>query len=243
MGVEQGSPLIPLESSGERVELRFPEIYQSPEWRELPKLDRAQLVLVAEGVKPGTIISGNVTSFQKIVEQMGLATRRNTESWDLDPVYEVASPEVLSERYRELVALPEEASPDALHQLNGKFLGYPECCTEEYVNPSGQREVSKFEYEATQLIAEDKMYPEELDYRPPAYTPCSATCSHALAALKTWKQLLEQADPEAAQRLQRFNWQSEPFRSVHREMIDEEEAAELIEEKKRFLRKSAGLEE
>lgn len=235
--------------------LRFPEIYRSPEWKALPKLDRAQLLLVAEGVKPGAIIGGDFTNFQKIIEQIELDTHLNTEPLDLEPVYEVASPAVLAQRYHELVSLPEKTPDEEYHRINGRFLGYPACCTEEYITPTKNREtirkqygkkhreMSNFDYEAGQLIKTGQPYPEELDYRPPTYTPCRATCPNALAKLKKWQLVLEQADPEAARWLQRFNWQSEPFRRVHQGEIGQEDQAQLQKDKIRFLRKSAGLEE
>lgn len=99
------------------------------------------------------------------------------------------------------------------------------------------------DYEARHLIEQGKSYPEELDYCPPTYTPCSATCPNALATLSKWKQILDYADPEAVERLKRFNWQSEPYRSVHQSEINKEDEAELAAEKIQFLRKSAGLEE
>ena len=36
--------------------IRFPELYNSPEWLSMDTIDRVQLLLVLEGVKPGTII-------------------------------------------------------------------------------------------------------------------------------------------------------------------------------------------
>lgn len=239
----------------EQIRLRFPEVYQSPEWKDLPKLDRAQLLLVAEGAKRGTFISGNFTSFLKVVEKMGLAYKRNTENWDMEPIYEVASPEVLSEFYHKLITLPEKAPEDETHRIQGWFLGYPECCTEEYIDPTinrdeitekhGEKEAEKItnvDYEARQLIESEKPYPKELDYRPPTYTPCSATCPSALSMLRTWKQLLDAADPEAAEQLKQRNWQSEPYLTIHQEDLDQKEEERIQQDKLRFLKESTSDE-
>src|SRR3989344_1182395 len=115
--------------------LKFAEIYNSAEWKELAPIARAQLLLVAEGIKPGTIIEGNFTSFQEIIRQMGLATHLNSEPFLLQPVYEVASAATLSEHRRDFIALPEKVTQEDYHKINGKFLGYPACCTEEYNRP------------------------------------------------------------------------------------------------------------
>ncbi len=264
MGIEKGPSLnfVPDDDAQENSEaleeitLKFPEVYKSPEWKSLDPIDRAQLLLVTEGARPGAIIGGDFTSFQKIVEKMDLATHLNSEDWELGPVYEVARPEILSQRYRELVSLSEKTPAEEFHRFNGRFLGYPSCCTEEYINPTknrgkiikqygakGQEKIPNVTYEVSQLIEQGQQYPKELDYCPPTYTPCSATCPNALATLRKWKQLLEYADPEAAEQLKQFNWQSEPYRSVHQEEMDKRDMTEIETDKIQFLRKSAGLEE
>lgn len=247
---ESGQP----SESTEKIKLRFPEVYQSPEWQALPSIDRAQLLLVAEGLKPGTIIGGNFTGFQKIIERLGLDTHLNSESNELNPVYEVATPEAMDTYYHQLVNLPEKAPEGEHHRITGRFLGYPACCTEEYITPQKNREaitraypdtheeIPNVEYEARQLVEQGKPYPEELDYAPPTFTPCSAACEHALARLTKWRGALQAGDPIAARDLQLFNWQSEPYRSEHAQELETMESDEATAEKLNFLRKSAGLE-
>jgi hypothetical protein len=211
--------------------LKFAEIYDSPEWKELGPIDRAQLMLVAEGVKPGTIIGGNLSTFQNIVQKMGLKTHLNTEPNELWPVYEVASPAVMDERYHDLLALPKESTSDDYHKINGKFLGYPVCCTEEYNNPqknlaarmkfSPHKFISNVDFELTQMIEKGETYPEELDFCPPAFTPCSATCPEALRVLKQWKDIILLGDKDAAEELQMFNWRGSPVEKIHAAKLDE----------------------
>jgi hypothetical protein len=205
--------------------LKFADIYNSPEWKKLEAIGRAQLLLVAEGVKPGTIIDGNLTTFQKIIQKMGLAIHQNTEPYRLTPVYEVASSAVMSERYRDLLTLPEKVTDNDYHRLNGKFLGYPVCCIEEYNNPqknlaarkkfSPYKFISNVDFGLTQLLEKGETYPEELDFCPPAFTPCSATCPEALRVLKQWKEIILSADKEAGKELQMFNWRGSPIGRVH----------------------------
>lgn len=243
------------EESADKITLRFPEVYKSPEWQALPSIDRAQLLLVAEGLKPGTIIGGNFTSFQKVIERLGLATHLNSKPNELDPVYEVATPEAMDIYYHQLVNLPQKAPEGDHHRITGRFLGYPACCTEEYIKPQKNREAIKqaypntheempnVEFEARQLVEQGKPYPELLDYAPPTFTPCSATCNHALARLSKWRGALQAGDPAAARDLQLFNWQSEPYYSAHEQELNTLERNEATAEKLRFLRKSAGLDE
>jgi len=235
------------------VVFRYGEVYRSPEWKKLDEIDRAQLLLVLEGVKPGTVIDGDYTNFKKVIEQTGLATHRNTDPYSLRPVYEVSTPKRLAEYYRDVVAAPTKLPRGEFHRINGRFLGYPPCCTEEYIRPeknlearnrvSPSRFLSNVDYEAKQMIDRGEGYPAELDYCPPSFTPCSATCENAIPLLRQWKRVLEAADPEAARGMCLFNWSGEPYRSVHREELSHVADERIARWRERFLRKSVGVEE
>lgn len=209
--------------------LRFKEIYQSFEWKQLDSVDRAQLLLVAEGVKPGAIIGGDFTNFKNVVKKMGLVATLNTHPFILYPVYTVSTPQRISEYYRKVLSVPEGITPEEFHRINGEFLGYPPCCIEEYIKPQNNLEarkkyspskvISNVDFEVAQLLEKGKIYSEELDFCPPAFTPCSAYCPRALEILRTWKEILELADLEAAKELQIFNWQIEPYSQAHEEEL------------------------
>jgi len=72
------------------------DVYESKEWQELSPYDRAQLLLVAEGSKPGTYLNGDFTHFQNIVKKLGLESFLNTEAGVLQPVYAVATGEQIN---------------------------------------------------------------------------------------------------------------------------------------------------
>ncbi|MBI3334947.1 MAG: DUF483 domain-containing protein [Candidatus Portnoybacteria bacterium] len=228
-----------------KIELRFAEIYQSPEWKALTPLDRAQLILVAEGVKPGVFVGGDFTNFQKIVQKMGLEARLNTYPLLLNPVYTISTPEGLSEYYRETVSATG-ITAENFYRINGKFLGYPSCCVEEYTNPQKNLEerkkyppnISNFDYEMIQMREKGVEYPEELDYCPPTFTPCSAHCAKALGKLREWKGVMQEADPEAAYWLRLFQWAFEPYRKFHEKELKRMEKDEELEDNIAFLRKS-----
>ena len=110
-----------------------PSFYKEDGWNALDPVDRAQLLLVIEGAKPGTIIGANHTTFKEITKSAGLVYSFNTQPLLLGPVVEVARPEEMAKYQMGLMMLPERATEDDYHKAVGAFLGYPACCTEEYV--------------------------------------------------------------------------------------------------------------
>ena len=189
----------------------FHQIYKSEAWRNLDPLDRAQLLMVAEWMKPWTIIEWNQTGFFKILSQLRLEYSYNTDERLLFPVYVVCKSEVLWEYFQKLLQWEHPWYWDAYHYINGNLLGYPECCTNEYCNPSinivkrrlfsPNRFISNFTYESI----ENWWYPDEFNYCPPSFTPCSIHCNRARKILESWKMLLIKYDPEAAGVLSEFN--------------------------------------
>lgn len=90
------------------INLRFKDVYESVEWKKLDPVDRAQLLLVAEGVKPGTIINGDFTHLPKIVEKLQLDAVLETESnlvTRMGPLYRIAPKEKLSQFIRDNISL------------------------------------------------------------------------------------------------------------------------------------------
>ncbi|MFA5829545.1 MAG: hypothetical protein WC843_03555 [Candidatus Gracilibacteria bacterium] len=237
-----------LEKPTDEIELKHKDVYESPDWKALNGLDRAQLLLVAEGVKPGTIIGGNHKTFLKLVEKLGLQAIQTNDPHSLDPIYEVASPEIISDCYRSELVLPEGANYSESHKINGKFLGYPECCTEEYIHSqknlkarksfSPKKIISNFDFELMQLFRSGKSYSEQLDFRPPSFTPCSAHCDNALRLLGQWKKILEKGDPEAAKGLQYFNQKNSPTGKWHRTEIEKGSEGKKAESILRKIRES-----
>lgn len=214
------------EKPSEDISIKFQEVYDSPEWKSLDPVVRAQLLLVAEGVKPGTIICGDFTHFPKILHKLWLESSLNTEEWRLDPVYMVSRKETLDQFHRWTITPPNDKKLwEYFHRLNGEFLWYPPCCTNEYCHPkknlaarkkkSPHKFISNIDFELEKEIESTGTYPEELDFCPPSFTPCGINCPCASPLLKKWKSILEIADSDAAERLKIFNWMQEPCRKVH----------------------------
>lgn len=215
----------------ESTSIKFQEVYDSPEWKSLDQIDRAQLLLVAEWVKPGTIIWGDFTYFPKILKKLWLECSLNTEEWVLYPVYMVSKKETLAEFHRWTITPPnDEKLGEYWHHLNGKFLWYPTCCTDEYCHPKKNLEerkkksphkfISNINFELEKEIETTGTYPEELDFCPPSFTPCSAHCECASPLLKKWMHIIRKADAEAAEYLQIFHWRQGPLLKVHKKELE-----------------------
>lgn len=222
-------------------------LYQSKEWKSLDEIDRAQLLLVIEGLKRGTIIQGNWTSFIDILKKTGLSYQLNSNKYLLNPVAVVAKKEDLEKVNGKYLTLPEDANGPSFHKIAGWLLGYPECCTEEYVKErtpiqkkatrNGQRHLGyKFGQELDSKIRTEWAYPDVLDYRPPSFTPCGVDCPEATKILTSWKNAIDALDPEAGKELVYFNRGSHPERMVHDEYLRDEYSRRRLESRLRFLR-------
>lgn len=194
------------------------DLYKTDEWKSLSWIDRAQLLLVMEGLKRGTTIEGS-SKLIDIAKKAGLECKVRGSKYDLFPVIDVARPEVLAEEARAMLTAPQNADKKCFDLINGRFYGYPQCCVEEYVRKptkeeiqaarNGQRNMSyRFGRELTEQMAEGEKYPEVLDYRVPSFTPCSVNCQNSTEILANWKNALETLDPDAAEQLKAFNKKS-----------------------------------
>lgn len=192
-------------------ESRFSKIYQSEAWQSLDPLDRAQLLLVAEWKKPWTIIWWDQTNFLAILAQLWLEYSLDESKRNLFPAFIVWNNHDLWEYFKKRLQLTRRWYWSAYDYLTGSFLGYPECCTEEYCHPSlnivkrrlfsPNTFIPNFTYESI----ENWWYPDEFNYCPPSFTPCSIHCKEAIKVLKVWKLLLEKYDSTWAQELREFN--------------------------------------
>jgi len=218
-------------------ELKYADVYESPEWQSLDEIDRTQLLLVAEGVKPGTFIyPEDFGKLPKILKQMGLDYKLNTDwhksrddRYKLNHGYVVGRPEVLSKYIQQRITVPRVHSIDYGWRIEGEFLGYPPCCVEEYCNPQknkvlrtavGDKFNSNFGFELNKLIEKTGTYPEEFDFCPPSFTPCSPHCEASLKLLHTWMEVLKKGDPKAARVLQLFHWKDPPMLRVHADELE-----------------------
>lgn len=225
-------------------------LYKSNEWKSLDKVDRAQLLLVIEGLKKGTIIGGNYTSFMDILKKTGLDYKSNFDKRLLHPVFEIAKPEVLAEKTHRLLSLPKYATSFDYYRVIGDFLGYPECCIKEYSRERtpaekeagripGKRHLTyRFGQELDNAIKSGGKYPDVFDYVPPSFTPCSINCPEATKTLASWKDAIETLDPEAGKELVYFNRNDYPQLLAHQNYLKEEDAKRNLERKLLMLRRN-----
>ncbi|GEM_PF-5788943 len=207
--------------------------YQSEEWKALDTGERAQLLLVIEGLKKGTIIEGNWTSVPRILAKTGLNYQIITEPGLLEPVMSIGREEDIKKLIRNMLLLPEKADCEGSHRIMGDFLSYPPCCIDEYVRErtgeerqaqqDGKRHLSyRFGRELTALIREKKTYPPAFDYAPPTFTPCSIECGKARDLLGEWGDALERLDPDGAFAIVYPNRSGFPERLAHKEYLARE---------------------
>ena len=225
------------------------ELYTSPEWKNLDEIDRSQLLLVIEGLKRGTIIYGNWTTFMDIIKKNDLDYKLNTSKYRLKPVVVVARSDDLQEINRRYLSLAAGTHGLGFHKISGWLLSYPECCTAEYVKkrtPDQQTAKNnkvhhlsyKFGQELDAMIRTVGNYPEIFDYRPPSFTPCGINCPEAIRILTDWKNAIDDLDPDAGKELVYFNRKELPERSAHKDYLAQEFERRSLEHKLEFLRRS-----
>lgn len=208
-------------------------LYKSKEWKSLIESARAQLLLVIEGLKKGTIIDADMTPLLKILKNTGLDYQLNSNSYDSFPVVRVAKPHDLQQLNSNILAISNHGNGNNYHRVIGEFLSYPKCCIEEYVkDPTleekkaakpGKRYLSyRFGRELTDLINRKGSYPDVFDYRPQSFTPCSINCEESIGLLSKWKNALETYDPKAARVLVYCNRISKPQRWAHEDYLKKE---------------------
>ncbi len=193
------------------------DLYDSSAWKELNLLSRAQLLLVIEGVKRGTIIQGNRNGFLGILKDAGLEYKINSDPHHLKPAFTVAKKEILEEVAHRKICLPKDVPSGEYHRINGWMLSYPPCCVEAYI--SGQ---SRFDRELSDIIKQTGKYPDVFDYRVPPFTPCNTNCEKAINTLSSWKKAIDKTDKEAAQELVYFNRKQPPTNAAHRKYLQEQ---------------------
>lgn len=225
-------------------------LYKSKEWKSLDEIDRAQLLLVIEGLKRGTIIRGNYTTFMNILKKTGLDYKLTSNKLRLHPVAMVARPRDLAEATHRYLTLPKNPVGTGYHGVTGWLLGYPECCTEEYVKERTPEQAIamkrkdqthlgyRFGKELDSKIKSKGTYPDIFDYRPPSFTPCSLECPKATNVLSSWKEAIDTLDPEAGKELVYFNRNDFPERLANIEYLKKENQGRDLEYKLEFLRRS-----
>ncbi len=198
--------------------MKYQDIYKSEDWKSLKNIDRAQLLLVIEGLKKGTIIGGNWFSFRRVIKRTGLDYDIIARRFSLRPVFAVAHNEDLEEYDRRSRDLADDFTKEHM-VLQGWFLGYPQCCVQEYVRKrtpeekqalkEGKRHLSyKFGRELTSMLQEQGNYPDVFNYSSLTFTPCGINCPNALQLLSAWREVLQKYDPQAGAELADFNKRS-----------------------------------
>ena len=201
-------------------------VYKSSYWKIIDPIDRAHVLLVAEGVKPMAYTNfTNLGSIQEylinelhiiITEARGrtvwLSPKRNSLHFPVR-VYTIAkSPKI----FTQLQVLWSTRGKKRYQDFEGKLLGYPVCCRKEYSNPTYRKKFSPwillnfrkpftFMLEYIIRLMDGESIPSEYNYLMPSQTPCSISCKKSLKLLDRWKRILQKYDHEALASLQEYN--------------------------------------
>jgi hypothetical protein len=190
------------------------DIYKSQEWKNLNPLDRASILLVSEGVKPGTTIgSRNRPELENVLKRLGLhhlPPKKSKKNY----TYTIAKDDkTLSDLIRNDIDL--RVNGRQMTKIRGRFYGFPECCIDNFAGSKIylDKDISKmpvwisFRDILKQYKAKNGSYPEQHDYRVPGMVPCDVECKNALSLLNEFKKALNKYDEAAAETLKTFNKQ------------------------------------
>jgi hypothetical protein len=176
--------------------------YKTKEWLKIKKLDRAQLLLVLENLKRGTIIYRT-----KNIENLFNKTKISYQTYS-----GVKRGSLLIARQKYLDKFNKDSRS---HEMNGWILSYPACCTAEYARkrtPTEKKhqltDTHHKSYTFGKQIEKTKKIPEHLFYLVPSLTPCKIDCKKTKKLLTYWMKRLKRLDPEAAKALKQFNEKS-----------------------------------
>jgi hypothetical protein len=202
------------------------EVYKTAYWRAIDPLDRAHILLVAEGVKP--MAYTDFTDIKSVKDYLSkelkiwITEARGRRKWFPTEtglhlphkVYTICGSEKTFKFIQELWGSPNQSH---YWDYEGKLLGYPKCCREEYVAATyrdkfnawiiklfGRRPYT-FMIQSVRRILERKKIPEEFLYLMPSQTPCSVGCRRSIKLLNRWKRILYKYDPKAAEAIKEFN--------------------------------------
>ncbi len=188
------------------------EFYTGREWKGLDPLNRACILLVSEGLKPGSTFGSTYrVGVESVLDKLRIPYLPPHWHRYTDYVYTIGRDnKTLSDYIRKL--LDRDLTSRQAHRAQGMLYGIPECCIDEYVgakvldgtNP-GETKPSSFDELLKECEKRYGSYPEELDYRVPGIRPCKVDCSNTLKILQKYKDVLLQYDEEAADELRLFN--------------------------------------
>lgn len=176
-------------------------------WYDLPATARAEIILVLADVKPAAITGGLAklhTTFMDTFKKLGVYWWREPEA-KTTVVYHISKKRGPIQKFLR--------SRQDYHLRAGKYLGYPACCTREYLKPSGvtipqnprqQKEFFKmflprFDRELLAILKRVKVYRGPWNWHiPSTFKPCSAYCPNAIRLAKHTRLLLLKHDARTA---------------------------------------------
>ncbi len=200
-------------------------VYLSAFWKAIKPIDRAHILLVAEGAKPMTYVwFTNIQQVREYISQqlhIFVTEARGPEIYmrsDNGLQLPMRSYTVCAtEKYLKfLQELWKDSTQSRYDDYLGKMLGYPSCCRKEFIWPTVKRRFNhfilrffpnpyRFDVEIVELLINGGSIPPEFLFLATTQTPCSIHCFKSRKMLVIWKGVLERYDDEAATALKKLN--------------------------------------
>jgi len=201
------------------------DLYKSAEWKALDKINRSQIILVAEGVKQiGSILwrgGSNYSYYYNIMVEANLEVclTKLGITWWLNPIpclegqnsifFDISTNDTRKKFFKQLLYYYEESMIDheTFLEVYLSYLDTPNCCIKETLSDKNKSvgSVPNFFQEIKDLSSKGLPYPDVFNYLPPNYTPCSISCSESIEKLSKWKDIVNSVDKDAGDALSNFN--------------------------------------
>lgn len=171
------------------------EFYQSREWKDFNPFNRALILLVNEGVKPGISV-GFTQGIDDILDRLKLdyVVRVHRDLW----LYYISKDRKVLSDFSSFKIKKNEISD--IDVIQGRFYGYPGCCIEEFAKTSlSQRKTRPRVDLREEYRIRNLEYPPELDYK--MWVPCKFDCQETIILSGKYRDVLCEYDKEAADML------------------------------------------
>lgn len=195
-------------------------IYETEEWKSLPVKERYCLLPTLEDIRPGGLVNiskDKSYGLEYCLSEKGFKYCNKNNLWLIskDEIF-------LEETFRKwesfLIANAHKGIDKDIddvvkeigieyHMAMGKFLGYPDCCVNQFIDSTikGLLSGRKWEKKAGKALLEGN-YDLLFDYT--LHVPCGISCEESLKIGEKIKNCLEAYDKEAAEHLRKFNMDS-----------------------------------
>lgn len=169
-------------------------------WNTLSSESRMALVMIVVGGKPAAELDSG-EEIEEVVKKLGLDfVKEESDRKSFDPnngkkqySYFISNSNGV-QKYLNLISSKSKIDKFSWQKEFGHLMGFPECCIEEFLKGNQQ----KFLDQIVDRLKNGLSYPDEFNYLPNGFCPCSIDCSASKEMGKRFKLALTVADSNAA---------------------------------------------